>query len=627
MTRIPAATIRLDDSVPAFYVSSARIDSKLRSMALLQTLKPINVPQAVQQAIDLQRQGKLPQAEKLYCDVLALRPDYFEALHMLGLLKLQRGDAVGALQLMAAALNARPKSPEVLVNYGNVLHALGRYDEALVTYSLVLSIKRRSVEAYNNRGAVLETLGRNEEALKDLQCALAIKSNHLDSLFNLGSVLRNLGRFEEAIKYFDRALAIKPDHVKAQNNRGAALEALERFDEALASYDRVLAMVPDFVEALNNRGNTLKKLGRRDEAMMSYDRAVALAPKNAEVLNNKSTLLAEIGRHTEALEFCAQAVAANQNHANAQWNLALLKLRLGDYPGGFEKYEWRWKRAEGAKKLRKFEQPLWLGGEPVAGKTILLHAEQGLGDTIQYVRYAPLLVNQGARVVLEVQPPLKSLLSKIGAGIEVIGSGEDIPSFDLHCPLMSLALALRTELATIPADIPYLTPPGERIVQWEGLLPKRQGLRVGLAWSGNANHKDDHNRSVPLDRMASLFDVPNIQFVNLQKEMRASDAATLEADARIVNVGRDFGDFTDTAAAVANVDLVISVDTSVAHLAGALGKPVWVLVPFCPDWRWLLDRDDSPWYPTARLFRQPAIGDWDSVIGQVRLELGRLKTP
>jgi tetratricopeptide (TPR) repeat protein len=590
-------------------------------MALLQTTKPIDIPQAVQRALEFHRQGRLPQAEKLYAEVLALRPSYFEALHMLGLIKLQRGDLAGALRLMSGALQARPKSPEVLLNYGLVLNALGRHDEALATFDLVLSIKRRSVEAHNNRGAVLETLGRNDEALESLQRSLAIKPNHPDALYNYGSVLKKLGRHEEALKSFERVLASRPDYAKAHNNRGAALESLNRVDEALACYERALAIDPEFVEAISNRGNILEKLGRPEDAITCYDRAVAINPVHAEVLYNRSTVLASVGRHRDALASCSRAIAVNPTYVSAQWNEALLRLRLGDFSGGWQKYEWRWKRDENSKRLRKFAQPLWLGETPVAGKTILLHHEQGLGDTLQLARYAPLLARQGARVILEVQPPLKLLLSGIGESIHVIGSGEQSPSFDLHCPLMSLPLACRTEVSTIPADIPYLTVPHERSTHWATRLPPRRGLRVGVVWSGNATHKDDHNRSIAFARLAPLFDTPNVDFVSLQKELRDADAQILAGETRITDIGRHFDDFGDTAAAVALVDLVISVDTSVAHLAGALGKPVWVLLPFCPDWRWLLDRDDSPWYPSARLFRQPNIGDWDSVIKHVRQEL------
>jgi tetratricopeptide (TPR) repeat protein len=590
-------------------------------MALLQSSKTFNLPQTIQRALELQRQGRLPQAEQLYSGVLALRPDYFEALHMLGLIKLQQGDPAGALRLMSGALSARPKSPEVLLNYSLVLNALGRTEEALATLDELLSVKRRSVEAYNNRGAMLEKLGRDEEALESFDRALEIKSNHVDALYNRACVLRKLGRHAEAVKNFDRVLVFKPDHAKACNNRGTALEALGCHAEAIASYERALAIDPDFVEALNNHANALLNDGCHEEALAYYERALAIDPFHAEVLNNRGNALAALGRHSEALASCRRAYGINPNYVNAQWHGALLKLRLGNYAGGFPQYEWRWQRAENAKHRHSFAQPLWLGDGVVDGRTMLLHHEQGFGDTIQMVRYAAPLVRRGARVLLGVQPPLKSLFVNMGDGIEAIGSGEPIPSFDLHCPLMSLPLAFRTELATVPADIPYLAAPRERVEAWTGRLPPTRGLRVGLVWSGNATHRDDHNRSVALARLAPLFDVSGVQFVSLQKDLREADAQTLAGEPRLTDAARDFGDFCDTAAAVALMDLVITVDTSVAHLAGALGKPVWLMLPLCPDWRWLTDRDDSPWYPSARLFRQPRAGDWHSVIAQVREQL------
>jgi len=583
--------------------------------------KAFSLPQAVHQALEFHRQGQLPQAEKLYSDVLAVRPDYFEALHMLGLIKLQRQDLAGALRLMSGALQSRPKSPEVLLDYASVLDALGRYDEALATFDKVLSIKRRSLDAYNNRGIVLEKLGRDEEALESFQSALTIKSNSADVLYNQGSVLTKLGRYGEALKSFERALSIKPTYAKAHIQCGVAHAELKRFDEAIACYDRALAITPDFIEAINNRGAALEQLGRYEDALKSYEHALAINPVHAEILCNRSSALAALGLHQEALVSCSKATNINPANANAQWNEALLRLRLGDFAGGQEKYEWRWKRKENAKKLRNFAQPLWLGETSAAGKTILLHHEQGLGDTIQFVRYAPMLAKQNARVILEVQPPLKVLISQIGGGVQVIARGEDIPSFDLQCPLLSLPRAFHTELTTIPAQIPYLAPPKDKIERWKDRLPPRCGHRVGIAWSGSATHKDDHNRSIALGRLGPLFDVPNIAFVSLQKELRETDAQILAADPRITDLGPCFDDFSDTAAAIAQLDLVIAVDTSIAHLAGALGTPVWILLPFCPDWRWLLDRDDSPWYPTARLFRQPHRDGWDSVIEQLRQRL------
>ena len=586
-------------------------------MALLQSAKPFNVPQAIQRGLDFQRRGNLAEAEKIFTDVIAVRPDYFEALNMLGLIKLHRRDFVGALQMMGAALRARPKSPEVLLNYGLVLNELGRHDEALDTFDLVLSIKRKSIEAHNNRGAVLERLGRDDEALACFERALAVKSNHVDALYNMACVLRKLGRYDEALKCFDRVLLLKPDHANAHNNRGLTLDALNRSDDALAGYDRALKLVPRNVEALNNRGNALQKLNRHQDAIASYDLALTINPAFPEVLNNRGRSLSILGHHHEALDSTLRATAAKPNYVDAQWNASLMHLRLGDFENGWKKYEWRWKRVENRKKIRVYPQPLWLGETPAAGKTIYVHHEQGFGDTIQFARYAPLLAQQGAKVILEVQPPLKPLLSQI-ASVEVIGNGDPVPEFDMHCPLLSLPLAFGTNIDTIPAGIPYIAAPAGRAERLEALLPPRQGPRIGLVWSGNATHKDDHNRSISLARLRPLLEAPGIQFVSLQKELRDADAQVLAQDSRMTDLGRHFGDFDDTAAAIDLVDLVISVDTSVAHLAGAMGKPVWVLLPFCPDWRWLLERDDNPWYPTARLFRQPAIGDWDSVLVRLR---------
>lgn len=589
-------------------------------MALLAIVKTVNLARTIQQALDCHRRGQLPQAERLYGDILAMRPGYFEALHMLALIKMQRGELATALRLMSDALQARPKSPEALVNYGLVLHGLGRNEEAIAAFDHVLSIKKRSVEAHNNRGAVLEKLGRDEEALQAFECALEIKSNHGDALYNKGSVLRKLGRHEEALKCLDGALAVKPNYARAYNNRGLALEGLNRSEEAIADYDRALAIDANFGEAINNRANALQKLGRHAEAVEWYDRALVANPAHAEVLNNRGSALAALGRHAEAVASCSKATALNPNYANAQWNESLHRLRLGDFAGGWEKYEWRWKRPEGLKKLRNFAQPRWRG-EPVAGKTVLLYTEQGFGDTIQFARYAKLVVGQGARVILEVQPALKSLLVPLGEGIQVVSHGEELPNFDMQCPLLSVPLAFHTELATIPADVPYLAVPSEQVERWSARMPPRRGRRVGIVWSGNATHADDHNRSIALARLAPLFDLPDVQLISLQKGLRDADAHTLAAEPRIFDLAQHFVDFNDTAAAIAALDLVISVDTSVAHLAGALGKPVWVLLPFCPDWRWLIDRCDSPWYPSAELFRQPRIGDWESVIEQVRQKL------
>ena len=585
------------------------------------TRKIINLPQAIRQVLELHGRGRLNEAETLYAEILAVKPDHFDALHMLGLLKLQCGKPVEALRLIAAALHAKPVSAEALLNHGNVLNALNRHEEALASYDQALAIKPRYAEALNNRGSALGRLTRHEEALTSYERALKIKPDYAEALYNQGNALRTLNRDEDALNSYERALAIRPDHAKAHNNRGNALHKLGRHQEALTSYERALALQPDFVEALSNRGSVLQILGRLEEALASQARALALKPDYAEALYNQGNALVMLGRHREALASYGRALAIKPDHAEAQWNQGLARLRLGDFRAGWKQYEWRWQRPDGVKSQRSFAQPVWTGQQSLQGKTILLHAEQGLGDTIQFVRYAALVARRGAKVILEVQRTLKLLLARVEGIAGIVGRGEELPAFDLHCPLLSLPLAFGTELSTIPASVPYLTAADDRIETWSARLPPRKGLRVGIAWSGNSKHKDDRNRSIALARLAPLFDAPGVQFVSLQKDARDGEAEALRDIPGLLDLGPELKDFADTAALISLIDLVISVDTSTAHLAGAMGKPVCVLLPFSPDWRWLLEREDSPWYPTARLFRQPMIGDWESVIGRMRREL------
>ncbi len=350
----------------------------------------------------------------------------------------------------------------------------------------------------------------------------------------------------------------------------------------MAAYDRALAARPGFPEALSNRGNSLLEFGRFDEAVASCDSAIALRP----------------------------------DYAQAHWNRSLIRLVQGELAEGFGEYEWRWKRAEIAPFAPSFRQPLWDGKSSLEGQTILLHAEQGLGDTIQFLRYVPLVAARGARIVLQVQPALVPLLSSLSTVTRLLPQGAELPPFDCHCPLLSLPLAFGTTLDTIPAEAPYLSVSPERIAAWRQRLP--DGPLVGLAWSGNPENRGDWKRSVPLADLRPLLSLRGVRFVSLQLDVRETDQVTLADCSDIVRLLEDTADFIETAAVVANLDLVVTVDTVIAHLAGALGKRVFVLLPSVPDWRWLLGRDDSPWYPTARLFRRRAGETWDPVVGRVR---------
>jgi tetratricopeptide (TPR) repeat protein len=487
----------------------------------------------------------------------------------------------------------------------------------------------RRAEALNKHGAALRRLGRLEEALAAYDEALAIEADCVEALNNRGIALWHLRRLEEALASYDRALALRPEYAAAWNNRGYALHSLGRLDEALASYDRALAIRPDYADAWSNRGYTLYHLasGCVEEALANYDRALAIKPDCVEALNNRGNALRELGRVEEALASYSAAIAIKPDYANAHWNEALTRLSAGDFARGWEKYEWRWRLDQLRDHQRDFHAPLWVGRQELSGKTILLHAEQGFGDTLQFCRYAPAIAAMGASVVLEVQAPLKSLLRSLPGVEQVVGQGEPLPPLDFHCPLMSLPLAFGTELGTIPAHSPYLRANPFHTAARRERLAKFDGAKIGLVWAGSAwAHIPaaswmDRRRSMRLQQMRELGTIDHITLVSLQKGEPAGQAQDPPEGMALVDWTEELRGFADTAALVEALDLVITVDTSVAHLAGALGKPVWVLNRHDRCWRWLRDREDTPWYPSMRLFTQPSPSDWGTVIRRVAAEL------
>jgi tetratricopeptide repeat protein len=436
--------------------------------------------------------------------------------------------------------------------------------------------------------------------------------------------LFGVGRDADAAALCAAILDADPRHFYALHLAGAI--ALKRGDlgACVEFATRALAVEPANGEVLCNRGAALRRMNRVEEALADYDRALALAPDSALALNNRGVALAALNRHAEAITSYGRALEARPDDANARFHRALSRLVTGDFRNGWDDFEARWGGAETQGPPRAFSQPPWTGAEDIAGKAVLLHAEQGLGDTIQFCRYAMLLHARGARVVLEVHPPLAALLAASLAGsAEVVAVGERLPPFDYHCALLSAPRACGTTLRTVPAEVPYLAAPEAHVERWRARLPASPGLRVGLAWSGSTTLVNDRNRTIPLALLAPLL-AQDAQFVSLQREVREADAAALRSPRAPLHFGGELHDFRDTAALVSLMDVVITVDTAVAHLAGALGKRVWILLPFAPDWRWLLARDDSPWYPGARLFRQAAIGEWGPVIGQVERSLREL---
>ena len=461
------------------------------------------------------------------------------------------------------------------------------------------------------------------EALHVLQAALKVDPASADVLSNLGLALQADRRHDEAIALYRRALQRVPGHPEILYNLGNACLELGRLDEALASYDEVLKGRADHVGCLVNRGNLLLRLNQPEAALVSYDAALAIMPRHPQILTNRGHALRRLDRPADALVDLGLAMAAAPDFAEAHFEAAMAHLTLGDFAAGWKQYEWRWKTGAFAWRRRPFRASPWLGEQPVAGKTILLHAEQGLGDTIQFIRYAPLLARQGARVVCEVQPPLLALLSGI-EGVTLVGAGASLPAFDLHCPLMSLPLAFGTRPETVPDALPYLQAPHERERAWRGRLPPLVRPRIGLVWSGSPTHHNDRNRSLPLAKLAGLIAETDVSWISLQTEVRPSDADALRGLPNLVHFGSELRDFADTAAVIAALDAVVSVDTSVAHLSGALGQRTMILLPHAADFRWMRGRSDTPWYQTASLLRQAGFGDWDGVIERLRGEIGCL---
>jgi len=530
-----------------------------------------------------QSAGRSVEAEATCREIIARDDSHFGAWHLRGIIALRAGDAAAALPLIERAV--------------------------------ALALER--ADCRNSLGFVLALLGRKTDAEAAFRKATELDPSFFEAHYQLGNIYRESRRFTQAEACYRRVLTIIPNHAQAHNNLGAALGELRRFAEAAEHFHRAVEIRPAYAEAYANLGHALRTTGRPQEAETACRQALAIAPNLIVAHLNRGLALQDLGRLDEALECFRRATPADAHYSKAVTCEGMLHLLRGNLAEGWPKYEARWR--VGDLPPRNFSQAEWRG-EPLGRKTILLHAEQGFGDSIQFLRYVPLVAERGAAVVLEIQKPLQPLAARI-AGIKVIARGEPLPAFDLHCPLLSLPLAFATTLESIPAAIPYLSPPPERTAHWAKRIGAEPGLKVGISWAGSSVHRNDHNRSIPLDRLKPLFELAGVRFFSLQVGPRASDLAAIEP-LEVGDLSGELTDFGETAAAIANLDLVIAADTAVAHLAGALGRPVWCMVPFAPDWRWLLGRNNSPWYPSMRLFRQPRPGDWEAVVGAVRQALG-----
>lgn len=557
--------------------------------------------------------GRHDEAQAAYARALELRPDWPEALTHAGLAVQQAGRLEDAAALHRRAVEVRPGFVPGWTNLGGALQRLGRCGEALAAFQRAAALAPGDPLVLSNLAQAMDEAGEDDEAgLAVHRRATAADPGNADSHFGLGNALYRLGRHAEAAAAYGDALWHRPDWPEALTNAGLAALGLERLDEAEGLCRRAVDLRSDHAVGWTNLGAVLQRLGRSDEALAAFETAAALVPEAETALPNLAQGLDVAGRDDEAMEAHRRAVAANPDCAVARFNRGVALLRRGEYREGWRDYAWRWRGGVATLVSRGFPQPEW-GGEDLAGRTLLLHAEQGFGDTLQFVRFVRHAAGRGGRVVLEVQPALAGLLRR-GTGADVVvAAGQPLPPFDLHLPLMSLPGVLDIPEERFAEDCPYLAadPAGWRVRLGRG--------GIGLVWSGNPAHRADRQRSLPAALMVEALAASGRPLFGLQKETREADRAALAA---LTDLGPDFRDFADTAAAIACLDLVITVDTAVAHLAGALGRPVWLLLPHVAEWRWLRGRTDTPWYPTMRLFRQDRPGDWAGVLDRVAAELG-----
>jgi Flp pilus assembly protein TadD len=592
----------------------------------------------------------MAEAAAAYRRVLALRPDIAEVHNNLGVILKNQGRLDQAAAEYQQAIALKPDFVEACNNLGNVLRQQGQLDQAAARYQQAIALKPDYAEAHNNLGIILWQQDKLDQAVARYQQALALKPNFAEAHNNLGNALKRQGKFDQALARFEQAIALRPDYAEAHSNLGSVLLSLGnvlkeqgKFDQALARFEQALVLRPDYAEAHNNLGNLLLGQDKLDEAAAHYEQALALKPDFAEAHNNLGTVLSEQGKLDEAAARYEQALALRPDFADAQMGLATCFLVRGDYERGWPGYETRL-RVSGF--VPPHGLPRWRG-EPLAGRSLLLWAEQGLGDTLQFVRYGRLLKKRGARVVLACPAALGRLLASQADSREfdrqgpdrqgpdwdelfILGSTAELPRTDFYLPLLSAPGALGTTAATIPREVPYLWADPELSADWRRELAGMDGFKIGIAWQGSRDPALDRGRSIPLAHFAPLARLPGVRLISLQKGFGSEQVATvdfpiLDLSGRLDEVA---GPFMDTTAVIGNVDLVVTSDTSIAHLAGALGAPVWVALQFAAEWRWLLERDDSPWYPTMRLFRQTTFGGWPDVFDRIAeaVQARRLET-
>jgi tetratricopeptide (TPR) repeat protein len=569
--------------------------------------------------------GRLDEAVACYQEALRLRPAYPEAHNNLGIALRHKGKLAEAVASYQEALRLRPAYPEAHNNLGLALAAQGRHEAAAVCYQQAARLKPDYTEAILNLAGAWNDLNRHDDAVNAYRQAIRSRPNDARAHKNLGITLARQEKLDDAIASYREAIRLRPNFADAHNDLGIALARKQQFEDAAASYREALKHRPNYAEAHNNLGNALRNLGRFDEALAAYDRAVELKPNYADAFNNRGIAFAEQGRFDDAVASYARCLKLRPTHVDAHLNRSLTWLRQGNYALGWAEYEWRHRKRNAAPKTQV--QPLW-NGYPPSGQRILLVCEQGLGDTLQFIRYAPLLKERGATVIFECPSKLMKVLGTMHGIDQLYPQGQDPPEHDMYALLMTVPGLLGTAPDAIPAQVPYLEADPGLVAQWKRELAVYPEFKVGINWQGNRKYAGDFHRSMPLRHFAALARVPGVRLFSLQKYDGLEQLKALDGAFPVVDLGSRLdeatGPFMDTAAVLMNLDLFVTSDTAVAHLAGALGVPVWVPLSSAPGWQWMLAREDCPWYPTMRLFRQPRLGEWPAVFDRIAAELARL---
>jgi len=588
--------------------------------------KKNNIPKLLFVGIGHHQEGRLQKAQSIYQQILSLDPRHFDALHLQGVVAAQMQNLSLALDLIGKAIKINPNSAEAYFNNGNILKEFSRLEEAVENYKKAVDIKHDLVNAHFNLGITLHVLGRFNEAVICYENATTYKHNFHEAYNNCGNALIEIDRTDKALESFNKAISLNPKYAEAYNNRGNAYKKLGRMQEAIADYETAISIDIQYAEAYNNRGNVLFEQKDYRKAAKNFEEAITIKSDYADAWYNLGNSYKELADLEEAVDCYDRAITLKSNYATAYWNKSLALLLAGQFEMGFQLFEWRWKLDSKTftATQRNYEKPLWLGKEDLSGRTLLIHAEQGLGDCIQFSRYSKLVTDLGANVILLVPKPIVGLLqSLVGVDLVLEDESKELPTFDYHCPLMSLPLAFKTEINTVPVSTSYLSISKESLRSWNNFLGEKKKPRLGIVWSSVSDFKNDSDRSMKLEQFIKCIPQNKFEIYCLQKVIKPEDQETFNKSSEVNFHGHKLNDFLDTAGLASCMDLVVSTCTSVPHMTAALGIPTWILLNYVPDWRWLVKREDSPWYKSVKLYRQGETREWDEVLTNVRDDLIR----